>query len=177
MFGKIIAAVVIGAGIALVSGQADAAGPGSFARNFTVAGPVMAQAAKTGRIQACNIVRGQCAATAPVVPMAVAIERREELRQVSQAVNETFGALDDYFSELAGPSFPAVANAATCGDCAATKRLELISLGWQPDALRVAWSLSDNGDIDKVLMVETGAGTIVLENSRRPHLQAGELAL
>lgn len=174
MFGKIIAAVALGTGIAFFSPQAEAAGPASFARSFGAAPLATVHMAKTDRVQRCEIVAGRCAENPALVPVAVAEARREELRQVNNTVNETFGALDDYLGEVAGSLFPVTADAGACGDCAAAKRLELISLGWQPDALRVAWELSDNGSMEKVLIIETGAGMIVLDNDR-PVAAAAEI--
>ena len=76
------------------------------------------------------------------------------------------GALDDYFSGLATdlPATPS-ANLGDCGDCAAIKRAALAGAGWSSSALRLAFSLNNDGSLEKVLIVTTDKGDIVLGNA------------
>ncbi len=76
------------------------------------------------------------------------------------------GALDDYVSGFATdlPATPSV-SLGDCGDCAAIKRTALAGAGWSSNALRLAFALKGDGSLEKVLIVTTDKGDIVLGNA------------
>jgi predicted transglutaminase-like cysteine proteinase len=166
MLKKIIAAVICGIAIASMSTHADAAGAAGFARSFAaVEKTTVAQIAISapGGFDGCVLSAGQCVST---IAAPLTGERREELLRVNREVNATIGALDDYFSGFATdvPATPAM-SAEDCGDCAAIKRTALAGAGWSSAALRLAFALNDDGSLEKVLVVTTDKGDIVLGNA------------
>lgn len=166
MLKKIIAAAICGIAIASMSTHADAAGAAGFARGFAaVEKSAVTQIGISPRdgFDGCVLSAGQCVST---IAAPLTAERREELLRVNLDVNATMGALDDYFSGFAGdvPVTPSV-SLGDCGDCAAIKRTVLAGAGWSSNALRVAFSLNNDGSLEKVLIVTTDKGDIVLGNA------------
>lgn len=166
MLKKIIAAAICGIAIASMSNHADAAGAAGFARGFlAVEKSAVTQIGLSPRdgFDGCVLAAGQCVGrmSAPLT-----VERREELLRVNRDVNAAMGALDDYFSGFAGdvPATPSV-SLGDCGDCAAIKRTALAGAGWSSNALRVAFSLNNDGSLEKVLIVTTDKGDVVLGNT------------
>lgn len=170
MLKKIIAAAICGVFVASVSGEADAAGPAGFARGFASAEKaqamaVEASASKGLRFGDCLLVAGQCA---PRAAISLTEARRKDLLRVNKAVNEPMQALDDFFGSFdSNNSVPAFMQADNCGDCATIKRQELIHRGWPSHALRIGYALGDDGSLQKVLIVETAKGGVVLGNGSR----------
>lgn len=166
MLKKIIAAAICGIAIASMSTHADAAGAAGFARSFAaVEKTAVAQIAISapGGFDGCVLSAGQCVST---IAAPLTGERRDELLRVNRDVNATMGALDDYFSGFATdvPATPSM-SARDCGDCAAIKRTALAGAGWSSAALRLAFALDDDGSLEKVLIVTTDKGDIVLGNA------------
>jgi len=166
MLKKIIAAAICGIAVASMSNHADAAGAAGFARGFAAveksAVTQIGVSAPDG-FDGCVLSGGQCVST---IAAPLTAERREELLRVNRDVNTTMGALDDYFSGLATdlPATPS-ASLGDCGDCAAIKRAALAGAGWSSSALRLAFSLNNDGSLEKVLIVTTDKGDIVLGNA------------
>jgi predicted transglutaminase-like cysteine proteinase len=163
MLKKIIAAAICGIAVASMSNHADAAGAAGFARGFAAveksAVTQIGVSAPDG-FDGCVLAAGQCVSTI-AAPLTA-----EELLRVNRDVNTTMGALDDYFSGLATdlPATPS-ASLGDCGDCAAIKRAALAGAGWSSSALRLAFSLNNDGSLEKVLIVTTDKGDIVLGNA------------
>lgn len=165
MLKKIIAAAICGIAVASMSNHADAAGAAGFARGFAA---VEKSAVAQIDVSApggfgCVLSGGQCVST---IAAPLTVERREELLRVNRDVNATMGALDDYFSGFATdvPATPSL-SLGDCGDCAAIKRAALAGAGWSSSALRLAFSLNNDGSLEKVLIVTTDKGDIVLGNA------------
>ncbi|UXS02322.1 transglutaminase-like cysteine peptidase [Agrobacterium tumefaciens] len=166
MLKKIIAAAICGIVVASMSTHADAAGAAGFARGFATA--EKAALAKidisaSNRFDGCTLVAGQCVSSAA---MRLTEKRRDQLLNVNRDINGTMGALDDYFSGF-GSDVPAIqpVGADNCGDCATIKRSALVGAGWSSNALRIAFALNDDGSLEKVLIVSTDKGDIVLGNA------------
>lgn len=166
MLKKIIAAAICGIAVASMSTHADAAGAAGFARGFAAVEKTAVTkigVSAPGGFDGCVLSAGQCVST---IAAPLTGERREELLRVNRDVNGTMGALDDYFSGLATDApAPAAVSAEDCGDCAAIKRTALAGAGWSSSALRLAFSLNDDGSLEKVLIVTTDKGDIVLGNA------------
>lgn len=166
MLKKIIAAAICGIAIASMSTHADAAGAAGFARGFAAveksAVTAIGISAPDG-FDGCVLAAGQCVST---IAAPLTVERREELLRVNRDVNATMGALDDYVSGFATdlPATPTV-SLGDCGDCAAIKRTALAGAGWSSNALRLAFALKGDGSLEKVLIVTTEKGDIVLGNA------------
>lgn len=166
MLKKIIAAAICGIVIASMSTHADAAGAAGFARSFAAAeksAVTQIGISAPGGFDGCVLSAGQCVST---IAAPLTGERRDELLRVNRDVNATMGALDDYFSGFSAdvPATPSV-SANDCGDCAAIKRTALAGAGWSSAALRLAFLLDDDGSLEKVLIVSTDKGDIVLSNA------------
>jgi predicted transglutaminase-like cysteine proteinase len=90
-------------------------------------------------------------------------DQRQELLRVNTAVNATLSGLDDYlggFDHIAGADL----GSKTCLDCADIKRDALRAKGWSADRLRIAYAVNDEGSIERVLVVSSADGEIVLGN-------------
>ncbi|MCJ8519655.1 putative transglutaminase-like cysteine proteinase [Pseudorhizobium tarimense] len=83
------------------------------------------------------------------------------LLRVNQAVNRAIGDLDSYFDGLAA-GLASGAETGGCTDCADIKRDRLLALGWRKDMMRIAYAVSDRGRIQRVLVVRTDRGEVVL---------------
>ncbi len=178
MLKKIIAAAICGIAVASMSTQADAAGAAGFARAFAAverSAVTQVGSFSKGGSGDCILSAGQCVSTlaAPLTDV-----RRDELLRVNREVNATMGALDDYFSALASsvPATPSM-SAQDCGDCASIKRAALAATGWSSSALRLAFALDNDGSLEKVLIVTTEKGDIVLGNAASSAAAARESAL
>ena len=166
MLKKIIAAAICGIAVASMSNHADAAGAAGFARGFAAvekSAVTQIGVSARGGFDGCVLSAGQCVST---IAAPLTVERREELLRVNRDVNATMGALDDYFSGFATdvPATPSL-SLGDCGDCAAIKRTALAGAGWSSSALRLAFSLNNDGSLEKVLIVTTDKGDIVLGNA------------
>lgn len=166
MLKKIIAAAICGIAVASMSTHADAAGAAGFARGFAAvekSAVTQIGISAPGGFDGCVLSAGQCVST---IAAPLTGERREELLRINRDVNVTMGALDDYFSGFGTdvPATPAM-SAEDCGDCAAIKRTALAGAGWSSAALRLAFALNDDGSLEKVLVVTTDKGDIVLGNA------------
>ncbi|GEM_PF-471482 len=166
MLKKIIAAAICGIAVASMSTHADAAGAAGFARGFAAvekSAVTQIGVSARGGFDGCVLSAGQCVST---IAAPLTGERREELLRVNRDVNATMGALDDYFSGFGAgvPATPSL-SAEDCGDCAAIKRTALAGAGWSSAALRLAFALNDDGSLEKVLIVTTDKGDIVLGNA------------
>jgi predicted transglutaminase-like cysteine proteinase len=166
MLKKIIAAAICGIAVASMSTHADAAGAAGFARGFAAvekSAVTQIGISAPGGFDGCVLSAGQCVST---IAAPLTGERREELLRVNRDVNATMGALDDYFSGFAAdvPATPSL-SLGDCGDCAAIKRAALAGAGWSSSALRLAFSLNNDGSLEKVLIVTTDKGDIVLGNA------------
>ncbi len=145
----IISAAVL---TALIYGkEASAAGPGSFARDLatTVAN------------------RAEVAELAPerLELKRFTTEQRSEVIQISAAVDEAIDEVDAYLDLFADEETKAAAPQG-CFDCADIKRDQLIGLGWSADDMRIAYSVSDEGRIERVLVVETALGDLIVGGDR-----------
>lgn len=123
-------------------GTAEAAGPGGLARSAFHA--MMPQAA-----------------VASAKPEAQPYETDyPAVQALNIAVNESFGALDVYFDGFAGDRAPA----GLCTDCARIKQDEMLRLGAPKDSMRIGYLLDTDGFMQRVLVLETENGTMVLDN-------------
>jgi predicted transglutaminase-like cysteine proteinase len=144
----IISAVVL---TALISGkEANAAGAAGFARSLST-----------------FAAHGEVAGLAPPSPsIGFTSEKRAEIVRISAAVEDAIKGVDAYFDTFAEDEAKVFAPE-TCVDCADIKREQLIGLGWSADALRISYAISAQGRIERVLIVETALGELLV-GSRRP---------
>jgi predicted transglutaminase-like cysteine proteinase len=142
----IISAVVL---TALISGkEANAAGAAGFARSL---------AAST---------HTELAELAPAAPaIGYTAEKRSEVLRISAEVEKTIQGVDAYFDMFAESNAKAAAPQG-CFDCADIKRDQLIGLGWSADAMRITYAISTDGRIERVLIVETALGELMVGEGR-----------
>ena len=144
----IISAAVLAA---LVYGKEAAAGPGSFARSLASTVVTQAEVAEL--------------APAPLEFKKFTVEQHSEVIQVSAAVDDAISEVDAYMDLFADEEAKAGAPQG-CFDCADIKREQMIGLGWSGDAMRIAYSISAEGRIERVLLVETALGELVVGTGR-----------
>lgn len=148
---KILAAAAFLA--ALVSGHAaQAAGPGGFARTFAASPALEYKMAD---------VRPAAKAQAADSTFSLTRDKAQELVRVNRTVNKTIDALDSYFDGFQTDLVVAAPSGA-CFDCADLKRDRLVALGWPDDRMHVTYALTDTGRVQRVLVVSTDRGQIVL---------------
>jgi predicted transglutaminase-like cysteine proteinase len=143
----IISAVVL---TALISGkEANAAGAAGFARSLAV-----------------SAAHSDVAGLVPATPsIGFTAEKRSDVLRVSAEVEDTMRDVDAYLDTFAVEDAKAAAPKG-CFDCADIKRDQLIGLGWSADAMRIAYSISAEGRIERVLIVETALGELLVGGSR-----------
>jgi predicted transglutaminase-like cysteine proteinase len=145
----IISAVVL---TALIHGkEANAAGPGGFARD----------------LGATFVAHANVANAAPAERQSedFTSEQRSEINGISAAVDEAIGEVDAYMDLFAGHEAKAAAPLG-CFDCADIKRDQLTGLGWPAEAMRIGYAISAEGRIERVLVVETALGDLIVGNER-----------
>jgi predicted transglutaminase-like cysteine proteinase len=142
----IISAVVL---TALISGkEANAAGAAGFARSLATS------------------TQTELAELAPAAPaIGYTAEKRNEVLRISAEVEKTIQGVDAYFDIFAEGNAKAAAPQG-CFDCADIKRDQLIGLGWSADAMRIAYAISAEGRIERVLIVETALGELFVGGGR-----------
>lgn len=129
------------------TGTAEAAGPGGLARSAFHA--VMPQTA-----------------IASVMPEQKPYETDyQAVQALNIAVNESFGALDAYFDGFSGSGD----DSGRCSDCARIKQDEMLRRGAARDSMRIGYLTGTEGLFERVLILETEGGTLVLDN-RAPHM-------
>lgn len=147
----IISAVVL---TALISGkEAHAAGVGGFARALS---SVLAAQIQTSEIPAIERHDG-----ADDAVLTLTFAKRRELTRINAAVNSAITGMDGYFDDVTG-GFSLDQSADACLDCADLKRDHLISLGWSAKAMRIAYAVNGLGRIERVLVVATDRGDLIL---------------
>jgi predicted transglutaminase-like cysteine proteinase len=145
----IISAIVL---TALVAGkEANAAGPGSFARSLSGVPALHMQVAQ-------NRTHG---AERSKTISDFTIDQAAELKRVNEAVDGTLAAVDGYLDTFAGDL---AVDQDLCLDCADLKRDHLVSIGWDSRNLSIGYALNDEGRIERVLVVATPRGDIVLSH-------------
>ena len=137
---------------ALVSGEAArAAGPAGLARSFAASPALRFDLAQSP------------SATSPESRAAVPTLTRESARQlvrINRVVNNSLAAVDDYMDGFATDL--AAAGGEACQDCAELKRDYLVALGWSQASMRLAYALTDAGKVERVLLVATDRGDVLL---------------
>lgn len=147
---KILAAAAFLA--ALVSGHAaQAAGPGGFARTFAASPALEYKMAEVRRSQKAQPAGGAFSLTR---------DKAQELVRINRTINQAIDAVDSYFDGF--QTDLAIAAPAACFDCADLKRDRLVALGWPDDRLHITYALTDTGRVQRVLVVSTDRGQIVL---------------
>lgn len=137
---------------ALIYGkEAGAAGPGGFARDLASTAVNQAEVAEL--------------TPAPLELKKFTTEQRSEVIQISAAVDEAISEVDAYLDMFADGEVKAAAPQG-CFDCADIKREQLIGLGWSAEAMRIAYTVSAEGRIERVLVVETALGDLVVGDGR-----------
>lgn len=138
---------------ALVSGQAvQAAGPGGFAVTFAASPALEYRMTEARPTQQAEPEEGTFSLTG---------DKAQELVRINRAINRTIDAVDSYFDGFR-PDVAVVAPADACFDCAGLKRDRLLALGWPDDRMHITYALTDNGRVQRVLVVSTDRGQIVL---------------
>ncbi|WJH40672.1 transglutaminase-like cysteine peptidase [Aliirhizobium terrae] len=142
----IISAVVL---TALISGkEANAAGAAGFARALATS------------------THTELAELAPAAPaIGFTAEKRSEVLRISADVDKAIQDVDTYLDTFAVDDAKAAAPQG-CFDCADIKRDQLIGLGWSADAMRIAYAISVEGRIERVLIVETVLGELLVGEGR-----------
>lgn len=144
----IISAVVL---TALIAGkEAHAAGPAGFAR-------ALAESAPAAEIAGLASPARQ--------PSGFTAAKRSDVIRISAAVEETINAVDTYLDTFSDEGATA-ASPAGCFDCADVKRALLEANGWNAGDMRIAYAISDSGRIERVLIVETALGDLVIGSGR-----------
>jgi predicted transglutaminase-like cysteine proteinase len=136
----------------LTCGTAHAAGPGGLARSAFIS---LSQPHELAEVQ-----------VAPAAPYETDYQAVEVL---NIAVNETIGALDGYFDSLAVDATGTPAAPGLCTDCARIKQEALVARGQPADELRIGFLMTPAGTVERVLIVSTGNGDLVLDN-RAPQI-------
>jgi predicted transglutaminase-like cysteine proteinase len=131
----------------LTCGTAEAAGPGGFARSAFI-----------------GLSQHHELATAEVAPAAPYETDYQAVQVLNIAVNEIIGTLDGYFDSLAADATGKPASAGLCADCARIKQEALVERGQPADELRVGFLMTPAGTVERVLIVSTGNGDLVLDN-------------
>ncbi len=149
----VLSAVVLAA---LISAkESHAAGVAGFARGLA--------AITTPQIHTADIPTAKQRKAAEEGVLTLDFTKRRELLNVNANVNGTMAELDTYFDGMAGGFSLAQANG--CTDCADLKRDQLISLGWSEKAMRIAYAVSGEGVVERVLVITTDRGDVVLGSS------------
>lgn len=149
---KILAAAAFLA--ALISGHAaQAAGPGGFARTFAASPALeykMAEVRPSARVEPARGV------------FSLTRDKAQELVRINRTINQAIDAVDSYFDGFQTDLAIAAPAPAACFDCADLKRDRLVALGWPDDRLHITYALTDTGRVQRVLVVSTDRGQIVL---------------
>jgi predicted transglutaminase-like cysteine proteinase len=149
----VISAVVLAA---LISAkESHAAGVAGFARGLS---SIVAPELHTSGIPT---VKPHDAADEGVLTLD--FTKRRELMNVHANINGAMAELDSYFDGMAGGL--SLAQTDSCIDCADLKRDRLISLGWSEKAMRIAYSINGEGQVERVLVITTDRGDVVLGSS------------
>jgi predicted transglutaminase-like cysteine proteinase len=166
MLKKIFAAAICGVVIASMSSHADAAGPAGFTRHDNpISHSAVGLTASDQGSDGYTMFAGSCASDAQLSSTTLTDARRDELFRVNTSVNASMNALDDFFTSFdETASAPELISSEECADCATIKRRELIDKGWSARTLRIAYTLTEEGDLETVLIVQTSKGDIVLGN-------------
>jgi predicted transglutaminase-like cysteine proteinase len=147
----IISAVVL---TALISAkESNAAGVGGFARVLSSAAAV--------EVAESRAVVGY--ARNDESPLKLTFAQQTELLKINSGVNAAIYQVDDYldlFNQVAvedkGPK--------SCFDCADIKRDKLVELGWSAKAMKISYAINGNGHVERVLVVGTDGGDVILGN-------------
>ncbi|MBW6421422.1 transglutaminase-like cysteine peptidase [Rhizobium sp. XQZ8] len=146
----VISAVVLAA---LISAkESHAAGVAGFARGLS--------SMMTAQIHTSDVPTAKPHDAANEGVLTLDFTKRRELMNVNANVNGTMAELDGYLDSMAGGFSLAQANG--CTDCADLKRDQLISLGWSDKAMRVAYAVNGEGVVERVLVINTDRGDVVL---------------
>lgn len=144
----IISAVVL---TALIAGkEAHAAGPAGFARSLSTS--------------AAQVEIAGLAAPAHKQDTFTA-EQRNEATRLSASVEEAIAAVDTYFDTFADEETKAAAPVG-CFDCADVKRGVFEARGWAAETMRIAYAVSAEGRIERVLVIDTALGELVVGRGR-----------
>lgn len=135
----------------LTCGTAEAAGPGGFARSAFI-----------------GLSQHHELATAEVAPAPYETDY-PAVQALNIAVNESFGSLDAYFDGFATNATGTAARPGLCTDCARIKQETLVERGQPSDELRIGFLMTPTGAVERVLIVSTGNGDLVLDN-RAPQI-------
>ncbi|MGK6312080.1 transglutaminase-like cysteine peptidase [Neorhizobium sp. DT-125] len=149
----IISAVVLTA--LIVGKEAKAAGVGGFARALS---SVSAAQIHTSEVPAFERHDG-----AEDGVLTLTFAKRRELLRINSAVNGTIADIDGYLDEIAG-DFPLDLGAGGCFDCADLKRDHLLSRGWPARSMRIAYAIDGTGRVERVLVIATDRGDVILGN-------------
>jgi len=146
----VISAVVLAA---LISAkESHAAGVAAFARGLS--------SLTTQQIHTSDIPTTKPHDAADEGILTLDFTKRRELLNVNANVNGTMADLDSYFDSMAGGF--SLAQGAGCTNCADLKRDQLISLGWSDKAMRIAYAINGEGVVERVLVIATDRGDVVL---------------
>jgi predicted transglutaminase-like cysteine proteinase len=152
MIRKLIVSAAILAAL-IIGKEARAAGPSGLA--FVLSGSAAIHA---------TVTEDSASARHDGVGAADDFAKQQQLTQVNAAVNRTIYDLDTYLGtfDKTASKIPSRQN---CFDCAALKRDQLLSLGWSADDLQLSYMVTPEGQIDRVLVVSTAAGEVMLGDS------------
>jgi predicted transglutaminase-like cysteine proteinase len=146
----VISAVVLTA--LIYSKEASAFGIGGFTRGLATSGAVELAAADVSTFNERSTERDSVSLT---------FAKRRELLNINMAVETAIGEVDGYLDGLLGGSALTL-GASSCIDCADLKRDHLVALGWSKKAMRIDYSISGDGRIERVLVIATNGGDVVL---------------
>lgn len=152
----ILSAVVLTALIA--AKETQAAGAGGFARSLSSSPAIHTQIAENRSLERHD--------GADDSVLTLDFDKRRELLRVNAAINATIADMDGYFDLIAGAQ-AAEQNPGRCFDCADLKRDQLIELGWSEKAMKIAYAINGAGRVERVLVISTDRGDVVLDNEHK----------
>ncbi len=150
----VISAVVLTA--LIYSKEASAFGIAGFTRDLASSSAIEVAAAEAPAFE------GRSTETDSVT---LTFTKRRELMNANMAIETAIGEVDGYLDNLLGGSELKL-RASSCIDCADLKRDHLVALGWSEKAMRIDYSITNEGSIERVLVIATDDGNVVLGGDR-----------
>jgi Predicted periplasmic protein len=146
----VLSAVVLTA--LIYSKEASAFGIGGFTRGLASSSAIELAAADMPSFEGRSTEKETVTLT---------FTKRRELLNANMAIETAIGEVDGYLDSLLAGSKLKL-GASSCIDCADLKRDHLVALGWSEKAMRIDYSITAEGSIERVLVVATDRGDVVL---------------
>ena len=153
------------AALLLSQSPADAAGPGSMARELSAKPVYLREGAATlapfAHVKFCMTSPDRCKSTGGAELIDMTSDARDRIAAINVNVNRAIRPLAD----PPGQEVWVVGGAAgSCHDYAVTKREQLLQAGFSSRAIRLAVAYTGDGQGHAVVVVRTNQGDMVLDN-------------